>query len=222
MLEKNSDFAPRADDKNSGPREDALYYWRFCDALSVVQAALLIVGEDPSVTQGYIANWAPKDRPTGFDAVETALINAIEGKRLPATVAEMEAVDEHDRHVADLDLHRTTILVEDLRVWLKSRGVTTGFFFPQPEGPGYLSSSHPCYSAKLAAAISAWLAVSENRDLKRGKSVKQVIETWLRQHANEFGLTKDDGNPNAQGIEEVAKIANWDTKGGAPKTPGNE
>jgi len=43
---------------------------------------------------------------------------------------------------------------------------------------------------------------------------------WLRQHANEFGLTKEDGNPNEQGIEEVAKIANWDTKGGAPKTPG--
>ena len=24
---------------------------------------------------------------------------------------------------------------------------------------------------------------------------------------------KEDGNPNEQGIEEVAKIANWDTKG---------
>jgi hypothetical protein len=41
----------------------------------------------------------------------------------------------------------------------------------------------------------------------------------LAAHANEFGLTKEDGNPNEQGIEEVAKIANWDTKGGAPKTP---
>jgi hypothetical protein len=45
---------------------------------------------------------------------------------------------------------------------------------------------------------------------------------WLRQHANEFRLTKEDGNPNEQGIEEVAKIANWDTKGGSPKTPSNE
>jgi hypothetical protein len=46
------------------------------------------------------------------------------------------------------------------------------------------------------------------------------LNVLLRQHANKFGLTKDDGNPNEQGIEEVAKIANWDTKGGAPKTPG--
>ena len=42
---------------------------------------------------------------------------------------------------------------------------------------------------------------------------------WLRRHADQYGLTKDDGNPNEQGIEEIAKIANWDSKGGAPKTP---
>jgi hypothetical protein len=33
---------------------DPLDYWRLCDELSVVQAALLIVGEDPSGTQDYI------------------------------------------------------------------------------------------------------------------------------------------------------------------------
>jgi len=40
-----------------------------------------------------------------------------------------------------------------------------------------------------------------------------------RQYANEFGLTKEDGNPNEQGIDDVAKIANWDTKGGAQRSP---
>jgi hypothetical protein len=33
---------------------DALDYWRLCDALSVVQAALLIVDGDPSEAQSYI------------------------------------------------------------------------------------------------------------------------------------------------------------------------
>ena len=33
---------------------DPLDYWRLCDELSVVQAALLIVGEDPSGTQDHI------------------------------------------------------------------------------------------------------------------------------------------------------------------------
>ena len=72
----------------------------------------------------------------------------------------------------------------------------------------------------MAAAIEAWKAVSANAELRRGKSVKQALNVWLRQQANEFGLTKEDGNPNEQGIEDVAKIANWDTRGGAPKTPG--
>ena len=64
--------------------------------------------------------------------------------------------------------------------------------------------------------------MSGDPELRKGKSVKQALDVWLRQHANEFGLTKEDGNPNEQGIQEVAKIANWETKGGAPKTPGGE
>ena len=111
-------------------------------------------------------------------------------------------------------------MLEDLRTWLKSRGIKTGFFFPSPEeAPDYLSVFHDHYSPKLAAAIEAWKAVSGDPDLRVGTTVKQALIVWLRQHANDFGLTKEDGNPNEQGIEDVAKIANWDTKGGAPKTP---
>jgi hypothetical protein len=105
---------------------------------------------------------------------------------------------------------------------LKSRGFIRGFFFPEPQGPAYLARSHPHYSRKLEAAINAWKAVSENEELRRGKTVKQALEVWLRQHAGEYGLTKEDGNPNETGIQEIAKIANWDTMGGAPKTPGAE
>lgn len=196
---------------------DALDYWRLCDELSVVQAALLIVGEDPAASQEYIANWEPEKRPRGYDAVKTALLNAIRGKRLPANVPEGE--DSFGNSAGPLWDH-ALISVDNLRTWLTSRGVRTGFFFPLPEGPDYLSDFHPHYSPKLAAAIKAWTAVSGDAELRRGKSVKQAVIIWLRQHANEFGLTKEDGNPNEQGIEEVAKIANWDIRGGAPKTPG--
>jgi hypothetical protein len=195
---------------------DPLDYWRLCDGLSVIQAALLIIGEDPAQSQEYIDGWAPDGRPPGYDAARAALINAIEGKRLHANIA-----DREDAEVPDW--HRTTIAVEDLKTWLTSRGFTTGFFFPKPDpGPDYLVPFHPHYSPKLAAAIGAWKAISADDQLRRGKSVKQALMTWLRKHANEFELTKDDGNPNEQGIVDVAKIANWDTKGGAPKTPGSE
>jgi hypothetical protein len=71
-----------------------------------------------------------------------------------------------------------------------------GFFFREPQGPDYLSPNHPNYSPKLAAAIAAWVAVSKDPELRKGKTVKQALDVWLRLHANEFGLTKEDGNPN--------------------------
>jgi hypothetical protein len=196
---------------------DAFDYWRLCDELSVIQAALLIVGEDPSQFED-IDNQQLSNRPLGYDAAKAALINAINGKRLSATVIDAEDGFGNSR----TDWHSTTVRVEDLRMWLKLRGFHSGFFFPAPKtGPDYLSNDDANYSAKLAAAIRAWEAISAEPELRRGKSVKQALTIWLRQHANEFGLTKDDGSPNEQGIEEVAKIANWDTKGGAPKTPGS-
>ena len=105
--------------------------------------------------------------------------------------------------------------------WLKLRGFTIGFFFPEPQQtkPDYLNPQHERYSPKLAAAIGAWETISGNSALRANKTVKQALVIWLRQNGNKFGLTKEDGNPNEQGIEEVAKIANWDAKGGAPKTP---
>jgi len=201
--------------------KDPLDYWRLCDELSVVQAALLIIGEDPSASQEYIDNWEAENRPKGYDAAKAALMNSIERKRLPAKFVESE--DEMGRPLGRMNWQETTISVEDLRSWLRSRGIATGFFFPEPQSdPDYLSESHPNYSPKLAAAIEAWKVVSADDQLRRGRSIKQAVIIWLRQHANEFGLTKEDGNPNEQGIEDVAKIANWDTKGGSPKTPGKE
>jgi hypothetical protein len=76
-----------------------------------------------------------------------------------------------------------------------SRGIRTGFFFPSPDAaPDYLSQFHEHYSPKLAAAIEAWKAVSTDPDRKVGKTVKQALIVWLRQHANDFGLPLMDSN----------------------------
>jgi hypothetical protein len=100
--------------------------------------------------------------------------------------------------------------------------VKSGFFFPEAGStPDYLDPLHPRYAPKLAAAVQAWLA-AERESALAGKSPKQALITWLRVHAVEFGLTDDDGKLNETGIEEAAKVANWDKKGGAPKTPGND
>lgn len=193
---------------------ESMDYWRLCDELTVNQAALLIIGEDPANNANVELQHA-SNQPAGYLAAKSALLNAISSKILPA--------DNRDAWVDEETYNRLDFLISvtNLREWLVKRGITTGFFFPQIENtkPDYLDSQHSNYSPKLAAAIEAWLAVTENPELIKAKSVKQTIMVWLRSHAGRFGLIKDDGNPNESGIEEVAKVANWETKGGAPKTP---
>ncbi len=206
MLEKIPSYDSSLMQEAAAPSAtDPLDYWRLCDRLSVVQAAMLIVGEDPGVphhTRG--------EDPQGYCAAQVAVERAIRAEDLPA---------EDDGINAGYHAYYTTVAVDDLRNWLRSRGFKTGFFFPEPQQtePDYLNELHERYSPKLAAAIEAWKAVSADPTLTANKTVKQALVIWLRQHANRFGLTKEDGNPNEQGIEEVAKIANWDAKGGPPK-----
>lgn len=205
---------------------DSMDYWRLCDELTVVQAALLIVGEDPSSCQEYIDGWTPYDRPGGYDAAIAALRHAIEGNRLTATTRYIvddrfdPTAEEYFEQVTDRpDWHRTTVSVDDLKHWLRQRGIRDGFFFPTgSDKPDYLDPEHPRYAPKLAAAVRAWLAV-EDPDMTRGKSAKQALAKWLREHAADFRLSDEEGKPNETGIEACARVANWQDKGGAPKTP---
>lgn len=202
---------------------ESLDYWRLCDHLNIVQAALLVAGCDPSSDASYVEGWTPENRPAGYEAAKTAISNA-----LKRGVIEGEWVKEieYDRDGSffgwkegTMNLTESLIEVHSLRNWLSARGFKTGFFFPE-EGtaPDYLNSQHPRYAPKLAAAVRAWLAVQG--DAPAGKSPKQTLLKWLRQNAAEFGLSDDDGKPNETGIEEAAKVANWQPGGGAPKTPG--
>ncbi len=201
-------------------------YWRLCEDLTVIQAALLIVEADPEL-YGYVLNLETKERPANFNATFTVLSQAIIGGRLAATKRMITdnrwcntAEEMIEYETDDPDWNKTTIDVDDLKIWLKNRGIKPRFFFPQDvDTPDFLDSQHCNFSPKLAAAICAWQAVNADDNLIKGTTVKQALLKWLRKNADKFGLTKDDGNPNEQGIEEIAKIANWDTKGGAPKTP---
>jgi len=192
---------------------ESLDYWRLCDEVSVVQAILLILGKDPSDVE-WCTETNTKSRPPHYEAVRAALTNAIQGGSLYANT----------RYQAGEDTpcwHATTVTVDSLRAWLLGRGFRTGFFFPDvsEETPDYLSDTSPHYAPKLAAAVNAWLHITKNPDLLNGKTPKQAIEKWLREHALNYGLTKEDGSPNEQGIEDIAKVANWKPTGGAAKTP---
>ncbi len=221
---------------------DGMDYWHLCDEVTVAQAALLLRDTDPAKVKVPANIHDAQELPEGFEAVFAALTHAIVSRRLKASVRhsarlagtisdfreiEYEEVDgvsmanEKVVYSANPDWNLTTMTVEELKKWLRGRGVNSGFFFPNAtDAADYLDPRNPHYSAKLAAAISAWEHVNRTPMAQRGKTVKQAIMIWLRLNAGRFGLAKEDGTPNEQGIEEVSKIANWDTKGGAPKTPG--
>mgnify|MGYP000202666331 CR=1 FL=1 len=117
---------------------------------------------------------------------------------------------------------KSSITVDDLRAWLLSRGYSTGFFFQnKTTEPDYFNKNSPYYAPKLAAAIRAWEAISTDEKYSaNGKTVKQNLMNWLIAHASEYDLIKDDGDINNEAIEnQLSKVANWNDKGGASKTP---
>lgn len=222
---------------------NTLSSWVICEELSVVQAALLMAGHDPSELQHHVENSIKPFNyrsPSGYEAAKTVITNAIESNKLPAKIrrhilgAYYDHSSQSDNVMASLsqalgtpmliyppNWMLTTIMRKDLCQWLGIQGITNHFFNAsnQNNEATYLDPHNPYYSSKLAAVIQAWQAVIANPHLLKNKSPKTALMNWLREHCLELNLTKPDGTPNEQGIEEVAKIANWQQKGGAPGTP---
>lgn len=199
--------------------------WHLPEAVSLREAACLIAGYDPSVVALCEDDVEITKKHPKFIPALRALKHATRHERLKADTKWVPEYDEDTgemytpcKKTSVIDINETMILITELKMWLSDRGCRSGFFFPSSK-PDYLNESHENYSPKLAAAVSAWEAVSADESLVNGTTAKQALLKWLRRNADKFALTRDDGNPNELGIEEVAKVANWDSKGGAPKTP---
>ena len=202
-----------------------LDYWHWCEDLSILEAALLCVGIDPSSEIGSnCMNWTPSERPKGFEAAKNAIFNAFSLNMIGGIIVPEYDTDINGNSYALSDtvsLH-SKVNVESLLKWLTTKSIKPEFFFPNvTDSPDFLNTKHPHYSSKLAAAVSAWQAVSSDPTYQNnGKTIKQNLINWLTSHAAEFGLIKDDGEINNNAIEnQVSMVANWDTSGGAPRTP---
>lgn len=194
-------------------------YWRLCDELSIFQAIMLILDYDPDNQYSWTVEQNKKHSvPEGYGALKTAIVNAVEKQDIEARI---KYHDNYNNQTGDgIDVDATIISVESLRDFLNKKGFRRGFFFPEGSiFEDYLDSRNAFFAPKLAAAIYAWKEVTESKDALNGKTPKQALEKWLRENANKYGLTKDDGTPNETGIQEICKIANWKPEGGAAKTP---
>jgi len=239
---------------------DEMDYWRLCDEFNIMQAALLIVGEDPSVAE-YAEGWEPQNRPKGYEAAKTALCSALKNfshyqkesdeleqqtdnlrvdylntpdlllenkeylsalfsRSISGTLVPETEFDMNGNGIGyingTVDVYKSMVNADSLKQWLRVKGFTTGFFFPeQVETMDFLDPLNRRYAPKLAATVRAWQAITDAGK----KSPKQALDKWLREHAAEFNLTNDEGKPIENAIEECSKVANWNAKGGATKTP---
>lgn len=202
---------------------DNLDLWRWSDELSVRQAALLAVGIDPAGETGSCCeDWKLHERPSGYEAAKHAITNALRKNTISGKITPIYHYDingnPYDEEPDSVDTELSHVNVESLRVWLSGLGVSNGFFFPNTEQtPDYLSPKHPRYSEKLAAAIKVWLAM-EDSNLIGGKSPSAAMSEWLTSRYKDLGLVWE-GEINKTSIREIAKVANWNPDGGAPKTP---
>ncbi len=200
---------------------EAFDYWKLCDELNIMQAALLIIGVDPSSKDGcHCESLDLDERPFGYEAAKIAISIALMKKTISGQHISLYDYDIDGDPCGEqpntTDIQKSIVEVASLQQWLSRRGFRTGFFFPVTiDAPDYMDKKNPRFAPKLVASVRAWQAVSDPGK----KSPKQALEKWLREHAAEFGLVDDDGNPVNNAIEECSKVANWSQGGGAPKMP---
>jgi hypothetical protein len=227
----------------------SLGLWRLCDELNIVQAALLLCEyENPDIWE-YVENWDLEKRPPGYEAMKTAVTAAIRTERVKgkiqfvdSSVANVGSSIDYYESLVEVDSlkewlstkgHSNASFVTGKpipRTGLDRQGSSAGRKTQGPPAnwrshmlsvsPDYLNKDHPCYSPKLAAAIHAWEALQADTQYRdNGKSIKSNLDAWLTAHAADFDLVNEAGDAMKTTIGELAKVANWSTGGGAPKTP---
>lgn len=194
----------------------------YSEHLSVHVAACLMAGFRPRefAQMEKCENDLASEYMDGYDGAISALKSGLLQKSIGGRIVPVYKTDhrenKQDVEINSVDIEKSEVNVKALQAWMEKNGAPPGYFYKQSfDGPDYLNPGHARYSAKLAAVVMAWQAVEKTE----GKSPKQTLLKWLRENAARFGFTDADGNPQNSTLEDLAQVANWQTNGGAPKTP---
>jgi hypothetical protein len=117
--------------------------------------------------------------------------------------------------IAEPNWKKTMIAVDNLRAWLTKKAVAPPFFFPGGRPEGFRDPLHARYSGKLHCAVAAWEAVEAPAP---NRSVKDTLFDFVKTHGVQYGMGTVDGIIPNQAAEDISKVSNWQTKGGATKT----
>ena len=189
--------------------------WKLAEQLNIHEVVLLLAGFDPAAfSEDSPQKWAAEVKAITVP-FRTIIQNAVLSNTIKAEIKINTYSDE-----GEIDWHTTLISIASLSDWFRSKNVYDSFFTEvgKSDVAEYADTESSFYAPKLAAAVRAWKEVTSNPELLKSKSPKNALDKWLREHAAEYGLTNDSGNPNNQGIGEICKIANWKPEGGATPT----
>lgn len=198
--------------------------WKFRKEMRLVDAAFLVCGLDPS---------AYPDEPDLSYRLPPAVVPILE-----ELIAYVDQKDKRETVEIGGSLRnwqsptpRTASSKETIKECLGSLGIKSEFFTGDgisalqsraKTSPEYLDSMHDFYASKLAAAVEAWEAVTNDPKALQGKTPKQALEKWLRANAQKYYLLNKDSSINNAGIQQICKVANWQPEGGAAKTPSSK
>lgn len=120
------------------------------------------------------------------------------------------------------DWTRTSVDVEDLKAWLRSRGFRDGFFLSDTDadededsGEAFMDVKHDHFAPELALAVSAWRALEGSTVVNR--SPKAAIQGWIDANPNSW---HGPGELSGSAKERIVTLVNWKREGGAPKSKG--
>ena len=190
--------------------------WLLAKEVSLIEATLLVLDIEPQGIAHEVEFFFEVQKPRHYVAMRNSVYQALVGKKLDGNVVpagESTPVHEAEENISQADLEKTKINMGSLRKWVAQTKFPSSFFDSNDGGtPEYRDPSHPRFAPKLAAAIEVWEAFEELPD--SGGRPKQRMENWLRAHAERLSLTLPNGDVNETAIFDIAKVANWDTKGG--------
>lgn len=194
---------------------EAWEYWRNLEEVNIIQGALMAANIDPTSLHNSVERLSDHKKPPTYEPMKFIILSAISAGKLNAKLSYYR--DENFGN-DELSIYSSMIAHDDLAAYLKLKRIDSVFFnFDDKNEQDPYNKNSPFYSPKLAAANEAWKAVTSEKHRLNKCTPKQALEKWLEENASRFGLINKDGSLNKNGIEEVAKIANWKTKGGAPQ-----
>lgn len=224
--------------------KDEMEHWRWCEYLTVTEAAMLVVGLSPST-------WKPIDvkrvqdgefqavgssscepsylHSKEFAPVFRAVSRAVASAELPGQVTYLDP-DEHEPFsfeplsaskreaiVNTPDWEKSLFRLTDFREWMAKKGLKPSFFFPpiDEEATPFADRSHDHFSPELDLAVKAWNALASQQKFKG--SPKAAIEAWIDANPDAW-LGEDKLSGSAK--DRIVTLVNWRKSGGAPSSGG--